>query len=1525
MFVINESEKTLIDKLIVYRDDNFFKRMDFGNYLLYVDTPRGLPISHNDENVRIYLLNLKGYRVWYPMKELYLQAESLSSIFGRVSTFNKYEINYEHYEDNELKDFGFTDIDSIVEAGKRLRYDIIVFEKMPNEYVKNSIMNIYVVNKDSKAISNIHEDVKECLKLKKQTNESFEPLLNAESEDDENDIFISENIYDVVNAIKNQMWDEMKFILDDKANIYILLDPFYLTHFEAFDTVWDSKLYYDTSLNYDLYVSNNFNKSLNFIKVITTCEGKPSGELGEDSFAFEYIYDNFNILSRVDISNIPLMKILGKANEVLTSKNNIKEEASLTITDNYLEEKIIKKGNKYQVQSEKGKNLGTYNTRKEAEDRLKQIHYFKHINKDNLDESKQDLLDTLYSSKEPSYGSCYLLDDGTFLFPSEKDNKSALAFHGDEEDIIDTKFGIFKGYDLKHELYHDYNAIVLNSRKQECRMNFSMVDSKPTEAQYNAILNWLDFIQEEGNDRVEFEDYRNGTAKIFNYYLSKSISDDILKSIKRYFSTGVLAESNEFSLDYDKKRIKESILDYEKAKIYYVTSDYEAKYIVLNSTETMRVWIDKTKQIYLIGNSYETTHGEMVEEARKEGIDVVFDDFDKNQICILYVPQEDKDFDVYGDAIVDDYDTEYAYKNGVRVYSRYNDFSQFKLCSLLGEYTKHKLIKEGYTTPTKMYDITNDTAEFSKEGADWVWWDSEAKHSENYANAYRVKISPEDYLDLTTREGAYGLSKGMSIGGTELRDLDIKEFNKETYQPIWLKVEFTNTTSPYTADVIGHEGRHRMFALWQAGVKKVDIQIRVHSNENYDKYNPHKIGRITLTSQFVPSRKVTISGLVPMSWAEHKKIRPDLEQVTEGFEVNQFRLGTAGYILEDGSFYEVDEYHGEDSEYRNEGLPEYSNTVPEEDTCVRIYKEPNDKQYEKLEEIIDKYLDTEGYCKVELWNSPLGEYYFYKVYSLYEGACQYETFDEVVGNWTGYKLVQIIKNNIKRNAWDKSIGESLSTKQEDYFKNSKIRDSEGNLIPVYHGSKETDIKVFDPRQGKSQFGQYKFGNAVVNYFTKDKEVAVGYTELGKEDDNIYEVYLNIENPYIVNNETVSDIKSHSNIKDKTIRNKQLDYFNKVWNKWNNKQISEEDLEKLNSDLFYLGFEVKSSLDREEDNQAYGTDEEWYDLYKLDQNTKFGKKHIVEYSYSLEELFSDDMYDTMKEDIVGIDEEDYYFTTDDIVKMVLLMNEEDNTNYDGIIIPDISDIGPTGSLFSNITTDYVTLKSSNQIKAVSNLNPTSSNRIDEKVEDIKTYPSETKYLSVKDEIIPIGEYLYHATSKENYDNILKDGYIKVGMDSNWGIHSKSDSIYLAIDRDTAIEYANRAELEEVEILEISVSSLDLTKLYIDSNEEYYYIDGEGYDVYSFEYKDNINITNNLKEKVIDISNTDRYNNSGDKGMKEKEQKTSIITEADGSTYEINVFDDNDIGEAFKELEHGEFSTYDSIEEMWKDLGVDICEK
>jgi hypothetical protein len=42
---------------------------------------------------------------------------------------------------------------------------------------------------------------------------------------------------------------------------------------------------------------------------------------------------------------------------------------------------IKKVYNKYRVVSEKEKNLGTYKTKKEAEERLRQVEYFKHKEK----------------------------------------------------------------------------------------------------------------------------------------------------------------------------------------------------------------------------------------------------------------------------------------------------------------------------------------------------------------------------------------------------------------------------------------------------------------------------------------------------------------------------------------------------------------------------------------------------------------------------------------------------------------------------------------------------------------------------------------------------------------------------------------------------------------------------------------------------------------------------------------------------------------------------------------------------------------------------------------------------------------------------------------------------------------------------------------------------------------------------------------------------------------------------------------
>ena len=467
-------------------------------------------------------------------------------------------------------------------------------------------------------------------------------------------------------------------------------------------------------------------------------------------------------------------------------------------------------------------------------------------------------------------------------------------------------------------------------------------------------------------------------------------------------------------------------------------------------------------------------------------------------------------------------------------------------------------------------------------------------------------------------------------------------------------------------------------------------------------------------------------------YSTHELVEADLP-INEAKQQSVFESGTAGYILPDGDLVVLDsdleEYHNSVEEYGDKGYVEFSNTHPEEDTCIRVFKKPTPAQYQRIEEIANKYLDAESYCKLEVWDG--SKYLFYKIYSLFEGACDDTSFEEIVGNWTGYKLVNILKNYFNSNIHEDvdSLVESelmlYEDNQLDYFKNSKIRDKDGKLLVCYHGTPNPGFTKFNPREAKSQFGDYKFEKYNVNYFTTSLETAQGYTELGIGDvdgqyKNIYACYLNITNPYIVNNKTEDDMENYisknwNNIKDSTIRDKEIRSFERFWNKWSDKwYLDSDDVDDINKDLFYFNCKLIPSSERK-DNSNYTTEDGYYDLYRLDSNTQFGNKHIILYAYTLEELFDSYMYEEVRDALVGNYEEypeDFSYTIDNLIKFVILMNEEDSTNYDGIIIPDITDIGPHGNMFSEKTTDIVTLVSSNQIKRITNINPTDSDDIDE---------------------------------------------------------------------------------------------------------------------------------------------------------------------------------------------------------------------
>lgn len=94
-----------------------------------------------------------------------------------------------------------------------------------------------------------------------------------------------------------------------------------------------------------------------------------------------------------------------------------------------------------------------------------------------------------------------------------------------------------------------------------------------------------------------------------------------------------------------------------------------------------------------------------------------------------------------------------------------------------------------------------------------------------------------------------------------------------------------------------------------------------------------------------------------------------------------------------------------------------------------------------------------------------------------------------------------------------SEGSPLSPQQTNYFKDSKVRDKNGNLLVVYHGTPER-FNIFKSGYG----GLYGAGM----YFTEDVKYAEGYSKnltINGESvgGRVISAYINLENPLTIDN------------------------------------------------------------------------------------------------------------------------------------------------------------------------------------------------------------------------------------------------------------------------------------------------------------------------------------------------------------------------------------------------------------------------
>ena len=102
-----------------------------------------------------------------------------------------------------------------------------------------------------------------------------------------------------------------------------------------------------------------------------------------------------------------------------------------------------------------------------------------------------------------------------------------------------------------------------------------------------------------------------------------------------------------------------------------------------------------------------------------------------------------------------------------------------------------------------------------------------------------------------------------------------------------------------------------------------------------------------------------------------------------------------------------------------------------------------------------------------------------------------------------------------------TLGNSLSKEQVDFFKDSKVRDENGNLMVMYHGTPNGNFNTFQISDGahNSLMAQYGAGY----YFDASKDSAKRYTQnvnktSGIKNPKVFETYLNIKNPLVIHDE-----------------------------------------------------------------------------------------------------------------------------------------------------------------------------------------------------------------------------------------------------------------------------------------------------------------------------------------------------------------------------------------------------------------------
>ena len=252
-----------------------------------------------------------------------------------------------------------------------------------------------------------------------------------------------------------------------------------------------------------------------------------------------------------------------------------------------------------------------------------------------------------------------------------------------------------------------------------------------------------------------------------------------------------------------------------------------------------------------------------------------------------------------------------------------------------------------------------------------------------------------------------------------------------------------------------------------------------------------------------------IKYMVKIATAGSKEAR-DLEKVKRAFE-KAYRETSK---TQQGTQYQLDEVQ------KTSDLNEYV-----ADAAVRDAQKL-EKDRQTIKDAIQEHLEEEGITnptREDMLNA-------FDTYELMDASDEFNDYRKAE-KFISDVVDEMLQDNTQTTTKD-SLGREISKEQQEYFKDSKIRDDNGNLKVIYHGT-PNDFTIFDTKNFGGANGTAEgFGI----YLTDNIEVADDYLQQDKG--KVMELYANITKPATTTELTTTKQDIIKAIKELTLKDAQ---------------------------------------------------------------------------------------------------------------------------------------------------------------------------------------------------------------------------------------------------------------------------------------------------------------------------------------------------------------------------------------------------